>query len=66
MNSRSALDALNFLLPDVKDAVGPFLAIYLTSDEQWDRHSAVLGPRNIGQFGSASGACSLSLACRHW
>ena len=36
MNSRRALDALNFLLADVKDGFGPFLAIYLMITQNWD------------------------------
>jgi MFS family permease len=34
--NRAALDLLNFLLADVKDGVGPFLAVYLTSARHWD------------------------------
>jgi MFS family permease len=32
----TALDWLNFLLADVKDGLGPFLAIFLLSGEHWD------------------------------
>ena len=31
-----ALDALNFFLADVKDGLGPFLAIFLMSSRHWD------------------------------
>ncbi len=31
-----ALDWLNFFLADVKDGIGPFLAIFLTSSQHWD------------------------------
>ncbi|WP_245434077.1 MFS transporter [Rhodomicrobium lacus] len=41
-HNQSALDWLNFLLADVKDGLGPFLAIYLTSSQQWDAGSAGL------------------------
>ena len=34
--NRSALDWLNFFLADVKDGIGPFLAIFLTSSQHWD------------------------------
>lgn len=30
------LDALNFFLADVRDGLGPYLAIYLTSRQRWD------------------------------
>jgi len=36
MKSRTALDWLNFSLADVKDGLGPFLAIYLMSSQHWD------------------------------
>jgi predicted MFS family arabinose efflux permease len=36
MTSRTALDWVNFLLADVKDGLGPFLAIYLMSSQHWD------------------------------
>jgi predicted MFS family arabinose efflux permease len=36
MKSRRALDCLNFLVADVKDGLGPFLAIYLMSAQHWD------------------------------
>ena len=35
-SNRSALDWLNFFLADVKDGIGPFLAIFLTSSQHWD------------------------------
>lgn len=31
-----ALDALNFFLADVRDGIGPFLAIWLMATHQWD------------------------------
>lgn len=34
--SLRALDALNLFLADVRDGLGPYLAIYLTSDRGWD------------------------------
>lgn len=33
--SRRALDALNFFLADVRDGVGPYLAIYLLASRSW-------------------------------
>ena len=34
-----ALDALNFFLADVRDGLGPYLAIYLLTEQQWDQAS---------------------------
>jgi MFS family permease len=34
--NRAALDGLNFFLADVKDGLGPFLAIFLMSSQHWD------------------------------
>ena len=34
-----SLDALNFFLADVRDGLGPYLAIYLLSVQQWDAAS---------------------------
>src|SRR4051812_11451827 len=36
---RAPLDWLNFLLGNVKDGLGPFLAIFLMSSEHWDAGS---------------------------
>jgi len=36
VTDRAALDWLNFLLADVKDGLGPFLAIYLMGTRHWD------------------------------
>jgi MFS family permease len=36
MNGRIALDWLNFLLANVKDGLGPFLAVYLLASQHWD------------------------------
>ena len=36
MKSRAALDWVNFLIADVKDGLGPFLAIYLILSQHWD------------------------------
>ncbi|RTL70349.1 MAG: MFS transporter [Hyphomicrobiales bacterium] len=33
------LDALNFFLADVRDGLGPYLAIYLLSEQHWDEAS---------------------------
>jgi MFS family permease len=39
-SNRATLDWLNFFLADVKDGIGPFLAIFLTSSQHWDAGSA--------------------------
>jgi hypothetical protein len=31
-----ALDATNFFLADVRDGLGPYLAIYLLTEQKWD------------------------------
>ena len=33
------LDALNFFLADVRDGLGPYLAIYLLTVQKWDEAS---------------------------
>src|SRR3989454_12426853 len=37
--ARRALDALNFFLADVRDGLGPYLAIYLLTVQKWDEAS---------------------------
>ena len=34
--ARRALDAANFFLADVRDGLGPYLAIYLLTEQKWD------------------------------
>ena len=53
-SSRSlrALDALNVVLADVRDGLGPYLAIYLAT-KHWD-------PSRIGLAMSAMGAGSVN------
>jgi hypothetical protein len=34
-----ALDAANFFLADVRDGLGPYLAIYVLTEEKWDEAS---------------------------
>jgi sugar phosphate permease len=31
-----ALDAANFFLADVRDGLGPYLAVYLLTEQHWD------------------------------
>ena len=38
-NVERALDALNFFLADVRDGLGPYLAIYLLTEQRWDEAS---------------------------
>jgi MFS family permease len=37
--ANNALDAANFFLADVRDALGPYLAIYLLTERKWDEAS---------------------------
>ncbi len=37
--SQRPLDALNFFLADVRDGLGPYLAIYLLTEQKWDEAS---------------------------
>lgn len=48
-----ALDALNFLLADVKDGLGPFLAVYLLAERHWD-------PAQIGAALTAAGVATVA------
>ena len=41
MRARRPLDALNFFLADVRDGLGPYLAIYLLTERKW--HEASIG-----------------------
>jgi sugar phosphate permease len=34
--AKRALDAANFFLADVRDGLGPYLAIYLLTEQKWD------------------------------
>jgi len=34
-----ALDAANFFLADVRDGLGPYLAVYLLTERKWDEAS---------------------------
>ncbi len=38
-----SLDSLNFFLADVRDGLGPYLAIYLLAVHKWD-------PASIGDY----------------
>src|SRR2546422_10632358 len=37
--ARRALDAANFFLADVRDGLGPYLAVYLLTEQKWDEAS---------------------------
>lgn len=52
MAFRRALDGLNFCLADVRDGLGPFLAIYLLSVQHWDE-------ARIGMVMSVAGIAGL-------
>lgn len=53
MRMRAPLDWLNFLLADVKDGLGPFLAIYLMSTQHWD-------PGSIGLVMTIAGVATVA------
>ena len=38
-NVERKLDALNFFLADIRDGLGPYLAIYLLTERKWDEAS---------------------------
>ena len=64
--NRNALDWLNFFLADVKDGIGPFLAIFLTSSQHWDPGRAGIAPnpsRRRNGSGARPGRCSCG--CDH-
>ncbi len=50
--NRLALDGLNFFLADVRDGLGPYLAIWLLVSRQWD-------PASIGAVMSVAGIATL-------
>ncbi|WP_236147186.1 MFS transporter [Scytonema millei] len=50
--SLRSLDRLNFFLADVRDGVGPYLAIYLQASHKWN-------PANIGIAMSAMGIATV-------
>ncbi|MCF5725480.1 MFS transporter, partial [Pseudomonas syringae] len=47
-----SLDSLNFFLADVRDGLGPYLAIYLLAVHQWD-------PASIGVVMTLAGMAAL-------
>jgi predicted MFS family arabinose efflux permease len=49
-----SLDALNFFLADVRDGLGPYLAIYLLTERQWDQASIGLVMSVAGIAGIAA------------
>src|SRR5205085_10864442 len=50
---QAPLDWLNFFLADVKDGLGPFLAIYLLSSRHWD-------PGEIGVVMTIAGVATVA------
>src|SRR3954462_6273361 len=50
--SLRGLDAINLLMADVRDGVGPFLSVFLKGSQHWD----------AGAIGLAMGASSISAA----
>jgi MFS family permease len=52
LQSRRGLDALNFLLADVRDGIGPYLAIFLLTTQHWE-------PARVGAAMSAMALASV-------
>src|SRR4051812_18586777 len=57
--TRLALDALNFSLADVRDGLGPYLAVYLLTVQHWDEE-------RIGVVMSMADAVYLLLPGPRW
>ena len=55
-----ALDAANFFLADVRDGLGPYLAVYLLTERKWDEASIGVVMSIASLFAPASGP----LRCR--
>jgi MFS family permease len=65
------LDALNFFLADVRDGLGPYLAIYLLTEQHWDQASigvvmSVAALAGIVAQTPAGALIDLSRAKRGW
>ena len=65
------LDALNFFLADVRDGLGPYLAIYLLTERKWDQASIGVVMSMAGVVGilaqtPAGGLIDRSRAKRGW
>lgn len=52
-----SLDSLNFFLADVRDGLGPYLAIYLLAVHKWD-------PASIGVVMTLAGIAALLTQAR--
>ncbi len=62
-----ALDAANFFLADVRDGLGPYLAVYLLTEQQWDaaRIGVVMSIATIASIVAQTPAGALVDASRH-
>ena len=80
MRAHRALDAANFFLADVRDGLGPYLAVYLLTEQKWDeaRIGLVMSIATIAGIvaqtpARRAGRCNQSktmgdgrcIACRH-
>ncbi len=54
-----ALDAANFFLADVRDRLGPYLAIYLLTIQRWDEASIGI----VMSIATAAGIVAQTPAC---
>ena len=66
---RRPLDALNFFLADVRDGLGPYLAIYLLMVQRWDEASIglVMSVATLaGLLAQTPCPCRKTYALRYW
>ena len=67
LQASRALDAANFFLADVRDGLGPYLAVYLLTEQKWDEAhiGIVMSVATIAnQIGSQVGEIELILSLR--
>ena len=67
MNNQAALDRVSFLLANVKDGVGPFLAVYLLASQHWEASKIGIVMMIAGLATVMSRTPSGALVdCTHW
>jgi hypothetical protein len=58
----ASLDALNFLLSDVRGALGPYLNVFLVTQQHWSQSRVGLVTALGGWLGLAIAAAAVALA----